>query len=357
MSKDYYKTLGIDKSASEEDVKKAFRKLAHQHHPDKSGGNVGKFKEINEAYQVISDKEKRAQYDRFGSNFSAGGGPASGWDFSNMGDLNDIGDIFETFFGGGRSQRGGRSRTASRHGADVEIAKEIVLEEAFRGDTMTLRYETFGTCTECKGLGSFKEVGSVKCSVCNGQGEIRETRRSFFGQFSQVRECATCKGKGEIPNKICKHCNGSGRVKNNKEIQVAIIQGIADGQVIKVAGAGQAGEHGAPAGDLYVHIKVRPHHLFKRVGDDLIIRKDLDILKVLAGNKIEVPTVQGGKINIEIPVGFNLRERMRISKEGMPHLGHYAPFGSAQGRRGDLYVEFDVKVPKVKPEVKKVLGE
>lgn len=356
MSKDYYKTLGVEKGASEDDIKKAYRKLAHQYHPDKAGGNAQKFKEINEAYQTLSNSQKRSQYDRFGQNYDGaqgfGGGQGfggfsgdmGGFDFSNMEGMGDVGDIFEAFFGG---MGGGRKRKTYHRGADIEIIKDITLEEAFRGDTMNLKYETMGACAECKGMGSFKDAGTAKCSVCGGKGEIRETRSSFFGQFSQVRECASCKGQGEIPNKICRHCNASGRVKSAKEISVSIAQGISDGQLIKVSGAGQAGERGAGAGDLYVRIRVKSHHTFKRVGDDLIIRKDLNILKVLAGEKIEVPTISGGKLNIEIPVGFNLRERMRIAGEGMPHLGHYG--------RGDLYVEFDMKVPKVDSKLKKSL--
>lgn len=362
MSKDYYKILGIEKGASEDDIKKSFRKLAHQYHPDKAGGNAQKFKEINEAYQVLSDKQKRAQYDRYGSAFDGGQGfgggqgqgfggfggfsGAEGFDFSNTEGMGDVGDIFEAFFGG---QRGGRSRKRDYSGADIEIAKDITMEESYRGDMMNLRYDTYESCKECKGVGSFKEAGSTKCPVCAGKGEIREVTRSFFGNIQQVRECANCKGKGEIPNKICHHCKGSGRVRITKEIQVAAPHGIADGQVIKVGGSGQAGERGAGAGDLYVRVRVKPHSLFKRVGDDLVIRKDLNILKILAGEKIEVPTISGKTLHVEVPAGFNLRERMKISGEGMPHLGHYG--------KGDMYIEFDSRVPKADSRVKKALEE
>jgi molecular chaperone DnaJ len=185
--------------------------------------------------------------------------------------------------------------------------------------------------------------------VCDGKGEIRETRQSFFGQFSQVRTCTKCNGQGEVPNKICRTCAGSGRVKAEKRISVNIAPGISDGQLIKIVGGGQAGEQSAGPGDLYVRIRIATHSTFKRAGDDLILKKDLDILKVLSGKKIEIPTLSGGKLNLEIPVGFNLRERLRVSGEGMPHFG-----GSG---RGDLYVEFDVKVPKIDSRLKKALDE
>ena len=356
MPKDFYKILGVEKGASEDDIKRSFRKLAHQHHPDKAGGNTQKFKEINEAYQILSDKQKRAQYDRFGSSAFEGGhgggqgfggfGGAEGFDFSNMEGMDGVGDIFEAFFGG---SRGGHSRKRDYRGADIEINKDITLEESYRGDTMNLRYDTYEFCKECKGVGSFKEAGSTKCGTCDGKGEIREVTRSFFGNIQQVRECTTCKGKGEIPNKICHHCKGSGRVKSTKEIQVAAPHGISDGQVIKVGGSGQAGERGAGAGDLYVRVRIKPHHLFKRVGDDLVLRKDLNILKVLSGEKIEVPTISGKTLHVEVPTGFNLREKMKISGEGMPHLGHYG--------KGDMYIEFDSKVPKVDSRIKKALEE
>lgn len=359
MAKDYYKTLGVEKSASDDDIKKAFRKLAHKYHPDKEGGDSHKFKEINEAYQVLSDSQKRAQYDRFGQTFDGAGfgggqgfggfqggfGDMGGFDFSNMEGMGDVGDIFEAFFGGGR----GRSRKTYNRGEDIELIKEITLEEAFRGEALRLNYETMSSCETCKGHGSDKSAGSKKCGTCDGKGEIRETRKSFFGQFSQVRTCSACSGQGEIPNKICKTCSGKGRLNAHQEISVNIAPGIADGQLIKVVGRGQAGERGAGAGDLYVRIQVRPHHTFQRVGNELVVRKDLDILKVLAGEKVEIPTIQGGKLNIEIPTGFNLRERLRIQGEGMPKFNSYG--------RGDLYVEFNVKVPKVDQKIKKALEE
>lgn len=350
MAKDYYKILGVEKGANEEEIKKAYRKLAHKYHPDKAGGDDKKFKEINEAYQILSDKQKRLQYDRFGNVFSGGQGfggfdfsqGPEGFDFgfgfdpSNMEDLSNVSEIFDAFFEG----LGVKRRKTYHRGADLEVEKNITLEEAFRGLGAGVRVETFISCVSCAGLGHFSKEGFTKCSTCDGRGEIRETRQSFFGQFSQVRTCSRCQGQGEIPNKLCRDCFGSGRVKSAREVEVNLAPGIADGQLIKIVGAGQAGERGAGAGDLYVRVKIKPHPIFKRAGDNLILRRDLDILSVLDGKKVEVPMLSGGKIMVEIPVGFNLRDQLRIPCEGMPRFG--------SSHRGDLYVEFDIKVPKTK---------
>lgn len=355
MAKDYYKVLEISKSASEDEIKKSYRRLAHKYHPDKAGGDEKKFKEINEAYQVLSNKEKRTQYDRFGrvfegaGGFPGGGGPFGGFDFgfdpSNLEDLSGISDIFDAFFEG----IGVKRRKTYERGADIEAVKEISLEEAFRGSAMDVAVETFVECGECGGLGHFPKEGFAKCGACAGKGEIRENRQTFFGQFSQVRACNKCRGQGEIPNRICKGCSGAGRIKSRRSIRVDIAAGIADGQLIKVSGAGQAGERGAGAGDLYIRVRIKPHPVFKRAGNDLAVKEQVDILRVLKGEKIEVPTLQGGKIMVEIPAGFNLNERLRIPGEGMPKFGSFG--------RGDLYVEFGVKVPKISSKLKKALED
>ncbi len=350
--KDFYEILGVSRTASEEEIKQAYRKLAHQHHPDKAGGDEKKFKEINAAYQVLSNRQKRQQYDQFGhaADGSAGNqwggfnnGQGFGFDFNGAG-FGDVGDIFDMFFGGGRQ------RKTYEHGADMETVKEISLEEAFQGALVQLAFETFSACTHCNGIGHFPKEGSVKCSTCGGKGEIRENRQTFFGQFSQVRECSMCHGQGSIPNKICKECRGSGRIKTKKDIQVKIAPGIADGQVIKVVGAGQAGERGTGTGDLYVRVRVKPHPIFHRVNHDLVIKKSLNILDVLLNKRIEVPTIGGKTINVEIPPGKNISERMRIAGEGMPKLGSHG--------RGDLYIEFELHTPKkISPAAKRLLED
>ena len=371
MAKDYYNILGIGKTASEEEIKKAYRKLAHQYHPDKPGGSEAKFKEINEAYQVLSDKNKRAQYDRFGSEgpmggFGAGAGPGTQWggfggvppnwegfgfDPQNMGDMGDFGDIFETIFEG----MGVRPRRKTyEKGADLEIQEQVTLEEAFRGTVKTLRLRTLAQCEKCKGKGA--EPGSVfeKCVTCGGQGEIREQRRTFFGSFSQVKTCATCHGTGEVPKKPCTVCKGSGRTESEREVRVEILPGIEDGQLIKIKAMGEAGERGTATGDLYVRVRVKPHNTFERHGADLVVARELKVVDLLLGKKIEVPTISGGKVAVEIPANFNLRDNLRVRGEGMPHFGG-SVFSAA---RGDLLINFLIKAPKSPSgKAKKLLEE
>jgi len=361
--KDYYQILGVTKSASDDEIKKAYRKLAHKYHPDKSGGDEAKFKELSEAYQVLSDKAKRSNYDRFGTAepFGAQGGPASGWgagqnpfggfgaqgfDFSFQ-DAGDMSEMFESFF----EEMGvkPRRRTYER-GSDLELLQEVTLEESFRGAARSVKVRTSVTCNECRGKGGDQSAGSKDCDACAGKGEIREKRQTFFGSFSQVKPCGQCRGSGKIPNKVCKNCKGGGRIEGERAIQVDILPGVQDNQIIKIKGAGEAGELGTPTGDLYVRIRIMPHSVFERKGDDLIVRKEIKIMDLLLGKKIEVPTISGGKMDFEIPANFNLKEDLRIAGEGMPHFGSFG--------RGDLLVNFIVKAPKkLDPKAKKLLEE
>ena len=373
--KDYYKILGVSKDAPEEEIKRAYRRLAHQYHPDKAGGDEKKFKEINEAYQVLSDRTKRANYDRFGvaepgAGFSWGGGAGADWggfpggfggwegfgfpggEGGNYSDLGDIGDIFESFFEGLGVRP--RRRTYER-GRDLEIVEEITLEEAFRGVIKNLKVKTAVRCEYCKGQGSDASAGFATCSVCGGQGEIREQRKTFFGAFSQIRACTKCNGSGQIPNKTCGHCNGSGKIAGEREAKVEILPGVEDGQLIKIKGMGEAGERGTAAGDLYLRVRVKSHSVFERRGSDLFIKKDLNVFDLLLGRKLEIPTISGGKINIEIPAHFNLKENLRIPGEGMPRFGTSTVLGV---NRGDLLVNFIVKAPKkLSAKARKVLEE
>lgn len=360
-NRDYYNILGVAKGASEDEIKKAYRRLAHKYHPDKGGGDEEKFKEINEAYHVLSSKEKRAQYDRFGKvfdgGFSAGGGPASGWDFRGFGDgfgfdpsqfedLGNIGDIFDAFFEG----LGVRKRRAYKRGSDLELIQEITLEEAFSGTNKNLKYKTFIACQKCSGLGHFPDEGFKNCSVCDGRGEIRESRSTIFGSFSQIRPCAKCAGSGQLPNKICGFCSGVGRVVGEKEVEISIAPGIVDGQLIKVPKAGERGERGAGAGDLYARIKIKPHPIFRRDGNDLLIKKEISVVDTLLDKKIEIPTIDGKKAEVEIPPGFNLKDRIVIAGEGMSRFANYG--------RGNLLVELEVKTPKkLSAKAKKLLED
>lgn len=359
--KDYYSILGIQKTASDDEIKKAYRKLAHLHHPDKAGGNEAKFKEINEAYQVLSDKNKRAQYDRFGTadpmgGFGGGAGGFNGaqwggfpgggqwnnvgFDPSQFGDMGDFGDIFETFFEG----MGGRPRRKTyEKGSDLEMQEQVTLEEAFKGIMKTVRLKTLVACAKCDGKGAEPGSGFEKCSTCDGQGQVREQRRTFFGSFSQVKACTKCHGTGEVPKKPCSACKGAGRVESTREVQINIVAGIEDNQLIKVRGMGEAGERGTASGDLYVRVRVKPHQVFARHGADLVITQELKLIDVLLGKTIAVPVISGGTITVEIPAGFNLKENLRISGQGMPHIGSRS--------RGDLLVNFVIKAPK-KPNAK-----
>jgi molecular chaperone DnaJ len=362
--KDFYNILGVTKAATEDEIKKAYRKLAHQYHPDKAGGDEKKFKEINEAYQVLSDKNKRAQYDRFGTaepgGFGGAGGPGGagfgaqwgnaggfGFDPSQFGDMGDLGDMMESIFEG----MGVRSpRKTYEAGADLEVQEVITLEESFRGIVRNLKLRTFLQCEKCKGKGAEAGTEFDKCKTCDGRGEVREQKRTFFGSFSQVATCTKCHGTGEIPKKPCGTCKGSGRVESDRDIRVEILPGIEDNQIIKIKGMGEAGERGTAAGDLYVRVRVKPHSHFERRGVNLIVNQELKVMDLLLGKKLEVGTISGGKVIFEVPAGTNLKEPFRISNEGMPHFNAFG--------RGDLYVNFVVKAPKkLDGKAKKALEE
>lgn len=360
--KDYYKILGVQKGASEDDIKKAYRHLAHQYHPDKSGGDERKFKEINEAYQVLGSKDKRAYYDRFGETSPGMGGGAGpfgggfnpfgeggfgfGFDPGNLGDMGDVGDIFDSIFEGLGVKR--KRRTYQR-GSDIEAVVEVTLEEAFAGIKKQLRYRTSVVCDKCAGVGHFPDAGFTECAACDGRGEVRETRNSFFGSFSQVRPCAKCSGLGKIPKKICHTCSGAGRMTGERQVDVVIAAGVAEGQIIKLAGLGEAGERGAGVGDLYVRVRVKPNAAFARQGDDLFVKKELSLVDVLLGNPLEMTTIGGKKITATIPEHFSLKDKLKVAGEGMPRFGGYG--------HGDMYVELDIKTPKHLSSVAKKLLE
>lgn len=349
--KDYYQILGVSKNASEEEIKKAYRKLAHKYHPDRTGGDENKFKEINEAYQVLIDKNKRNQYDRFGRVFDESGASGfdfrgSPFDFGNQGqnfggrwdfdDLGDFGDVFETLF----ETFGGQTRRKTyTQGSDIQVVKEIELEEVFKGMEESFKIGTYVPCSDCGGLGHEKEEGFKSCETCAGRGEVKVERKTFFGRFSQVQLCSDCGGRGQIPNKKCRHCSGKGRIYGSKEVKVRIPSGIEDGQVIKIEGAGEAGEYGNPPGDLYVTIRVKPNQKFKRRKDDLYIEKEITLSQAFLGKEIKIKDISGNEFSVNIPSGFNFSERLKVENKGMTKFGNL-------GLRGNLYIGFILKRPK-----------
>lgn len=358
--KDYYKILGVEKSATEEEIKKAYRKLAHQHHPDKKGGNAEQFKAVNEAYQILSNREKRAQYDRFGRVWENGGGTNQGGNpFGGFGfDMNfdpsmfegmggDAGEMFDAFFEGLGMRR--KRRTYER-GADMELAMTITLEEAFRGTVREIAVTHFRKCEKCAGAGHDAKEGTTQCAACTGQGEVRETRKGFFGNSVHIRQCAPCSGTGSIPNKVCTACAGAGRVKKKETISVTVMAGIESGQIVKIAKAGDAGARGAEAGDLYLHITVQEHPKFERKGSDLIMDKEVSLIDILLGKKIDVESIGGDTWSFDLPNDVVLSEPIRIPSAGMPRLGART--------RGDLYVELVVKKPRrLSGEAKRLLED
>ncbi len=360
--RDYYEILGIPKNSSEEEIKKAFRKLAHQYHPDKKGGDEKKFKEVNEAYQVLSDSKKRAQYDKFGRTFDSNqgggfgaGGPFGGFDFNgfdfgNAGGFEDLDDILGSFFGGGR-----RGNTSTRQkGNDMQAIIDITLKEAFFGVKKDISFRTFISCQKCSGVGYDQSAGTKKCDNCHGTGKIKEQKASFFGNFVQVRECGKCFGTGQAPNKICSECAGAGRIIGNKSITIDIKPGVYNGQMIKLSGQAEAGLRSNSSGDLYIKVNIIPDKLFKMEGDNLIFKKDITVTDIFSGKEIQIENIDGKKINIEIPSNFDITEPIIIKGEGMYRSGGI--FGKIS--RGDLIVQLHPKTPKkMSAKAKKIAQE
>lgn len=329
--RDYYDILGVARGASEDDIKKAFRKLAHKHHPDK-GGAEAKFKEINEAYQVLSDEKKRAEYDRYGRVFG-GGGPsdAAGFDFDfSQFSGGDLGDIFEDFF-----NVGSRSARRVRRGRDISIDIELVFEESVFGTERRVLISKFVYCSACKGSGAAVGSKSNTCKTCNGKGVVNETRQSFFGAFSSQRECKICLGRGVVPEKFCSDCGGSGVEKKSEEVLISIPAGIRDGEIIKMSGRGEAATAGI-AGDLYIRVHVASHQIFRREENDLYMDLAIPLSDALLGSE-KVINALDGSIKIKIPPGIDSGEILRVRGRGVP---------ISDSKRGDLLIKVVVKIPK-----------
>ena len=343
MNKDYYDILGVSKDASKEDVKRAYRKLAHKHHPDKNGGDEKKFKEINEAFQVLGDDSKRKQYDQFGTaggfsgDFSQGFGGGR-WGFG----AEDLGDVFETFFGG-FSRQGAKTR----RGSDISIAIDISFAESVFGVKRSILLQRSGNCEVCGGSGS--EVGSKKnkCGMCQGTGTIRESRKSIFGMFTSLAECSSCKGVGEVPEHPCKSCKGVGVKRKQENLGLEIPSGIQNGEVIKLVGMGED-IFGGTSGDLYIKIGVTPHPVFRREGGDLLMDLQLPISLMLLGGEEKIETLDGN-ILVKIPELSNSGDFLRVRGKGIV---------KSRSGRGDLLIRLFPKIPKkLSSQAKKILSD
>ena len=336
--RDYYEVLGVSKGASDDEIKKAYRQSAKKYHPDLHPGDKEaeeKFKEVNEAYEVLSDKEKRARYDQFGHagvdpNFGAGGaGSPFGQDI-------DIGDIFSSFFGGFGGRRSANPN-APRRGSDIETQLYISFEEAAKGCRKTVQYQAIGTCKECNGTGAQKGTSPKTCSTCGGRGQVTINQRTPFGVVQTSRPCDACKGRGKIVETPCRACNGRGQVRRKKTVDVNVPAGINDDQVLNVSGHGNSGVNGGPAGDLHVYIGIRPHPIFDRRGDDVWCDLPITFTQAALGATVTVPTLDG-KASYEIHEGTQPGDVFKLKGKGIQHLG-------GKGR-GDQYVKVVIEVPK-----------
>ena len=337
MSKDYYQILGVDKKASKDDIKKAFRTLAHKFHPDKKGGDEKRFKEVSEAYSVLADDKKRAEYDAYGRTFAGGGGgPAGagfdGFDFSQFQDagfdidLNDIFGGFSDMFGGGRAR--------AKRGRDISIDIELSFRESIFGVTRKVLLTKDSACSRCSGSGAEPDTKTKTCPTCNGKGQVVESRRSPFGVFSVTSTCQTCSGKRVVPEKPCTHCRGSGVERKAEEITIVSPAGIENGQVIRMSGMGEAITAGSP-GDLYVKVHVRPDAKFRKEGFNIVTDLAIKVSDALLGAEYTLETLDG-QIKVNVPALRSVDEILRMKGKGVP---------MERSKRGDLLIRVKVEFP------------
>lgn len=344
MAKDYYKILGLEKGATAHEIKKAFRKLAHKYHPDK-GGDEKKFKEASEAYQVLSDEKKRAEYDTYGSagpghGFGGGqrAGQQGGFDFSGFqGGFNgqefegvDLNDIFGDLFGA----RGARSRTQTRRGRDISVDLEITFAEAVFGVEKKVFITKTSACRTCHGSGAKPGTKLITCSKCNGQGRVNETVKSFLGTFMQERECSACSGAGKIAEEKCTECKGHGVSRREEEITIKVPAGIENGEMVRLTEAGEAVQNGT-AGDLYARIHVAPHAIFKRERENLVMDLKVKLTDAILGAEYSLETLDG-QIKLTVPKGVSSGDVLRVRGKGIP---------IDKKHRGDLFIKIEVKNP------------
>ena len=338
--RDFYEVLGVQKGASDDEIKKAYRRVAKENHPDLHPGDAAaeaRFKEANEAYEVLSDADKRARYDQYGHagvdpNFGAGAGGWGGGGFDV--DFGDIGDIFSSFFGGG----GRRSNpNAPRRGNDASAAVNISFEEAAKGCTKTVKVTKIDTCDECGGSGAQKGTTSKTCPVCHGSGQVTSAQRTPFGVFQTQTVCNHCHGSGKVIENPCSRCNGKGRIRHTVEEKVEIPAGIDDGQVINLRGKGDSGVNGGPSGDLRINVNVRPHPIFHRSGYDVFCEIPITFAEAALGADITVPTLEG-KVKFTIHEGTQPGDEFKLKGKGIQRLNYSG--------KGDQYVKIVVEIPK-----------
>ncbi|MDR1916406.1 MAG: molecular chaperone DnaJ [Synergistaceae bacterium] len=344
--KDYYEVLGVPRSATPDEIKRAYRKLARKHHPDANPGNQDaerKFKEINEANDVLGDPQKRAQYDQFGFVGDApppgsggfGGGPFHGGGFGGVG-FEDLGDIFGSFFGGGAG-RGASDPNAPKRGLDLEMSMRITLETAYRGVSREVEVPREENCPHCSGTGAEPGTKVESCSACGGTGQVERIVNTPFGRMSQITPCAACGGRGQVIKTPCKECKGSRRVRRTRKLDVKIPAGVDTGTRLRISGEGEVGRNDGPPGDLFILLEVMPDPRFQRDGADLHTKVDIEIPQAVLGASVSIPTFDGME-KLDIPAGTQPGSVLRIKNRGMPRLR-----GS---NNGDLHIHVRVSVPK-----------
>lgn len=347
--RDFYETLGVDRGSSADDIKKAYKRKVRELHPDQNRDNPNaeaQFKEVNQAYDVLKDAEKKAAYDQFGHAAFEGGGPGGPQGGQNQDFSSAFSDVFEDLFGefmGGRGRRGG----GAQRGADLRYNLKISLEEAFTGKSQTIRVPGSVICEACKGTGSEGGAQPQTCPTCSGHGKVRAQQ----GFFTIERTCPTCGGRGKIIKNPCKVCQGTGQIRRERTLNVDIPAGVDTGTRIRLAGEGEAGPRGGPSGDLYIFVDIEPHALFERDRMDLYCRIPVPMTTAALGGEIEAPTLDGGRSRVKIPAGVQNGKRLRLRSKGMPAL-------QRPGQVGDLYIELSVETPvNLTPKQKDLLRE
>ncbi len=359
--RDYYEILGVDKNASADDLKKAYRKLAMQYHPDRNQGDKEaeeKFKEAAEAYEVLSNADKKAKYDRYGHS-----GLRGGQDFHSYQNVNDIfsnfsdifggafggSSIFDDFFGGGSSQRGGRTKSSGQPGSDLKLTLKLTLEEIAAGTTKKVKIKKFNKCATCNGTGAKTSTAFKTCSSCNGTGEVRQVSRSIFGQFVNIAPCNNCSGSGKIISDPCMTCRGDGRLNDESTIKISVPAGVMDGNYMTLRAEGNAGKNGGPAGDIIVIFEEIPHEFFTRDGDNVVYDLYISYSEAVLGTEVEVPTLNG-KAKLKIDSGTPAGKYLKMREKGIQHLNQHGA--------GDQLVRINIHVPKnVTAKEKELLKE